>query len=112
MHQRWFGELRSDVPGCRGTGQGIKHGLVGMDAVCVLAERGVKVTVVEVAEHIMPLQLDQRAAECLVASVILDAHDNVKGLKLKSGRIVPCGMVVAVGVKSPTLIFSKAHRWK
>lgn len=101
----------------------IGAGLVGMDAACALAQRGVKVTVVEVAGHILPLQLDQRAAASyerlckkhnmefifndMVASVVLDKDDNVQGLKLKSGRTVPCGMVVvAAGVK-PNIDFLK-----
>ncbi|SFR09162.1 NAD(P)/FAD-dependent oxidoreductase [Desulfoscipio geothermicus] len=94
----------------------IGAGLVGMDAAYALARRGVKVSVIEVAGQLLPLQLDRRAAEkyeqlCrqhgmefffneMVGSVVLDAQDNVIGLKLKSGKTVPCGMViVATGVR-------------
>ncbi|MBF7082868.1 FAD-dependent oxidoreductase [Desulfallas sp. Bu1-1] len=98
-------------------------GLVGMDAAYALTLRGIRVSVVEVAGHLLPLQLDARAAEryerlCRehgmelffnekVVSVVLDARGNVRGVKLNSGKMVPCGMViVAAGVK-PNVEFLK-----
>ena len=101
----------------------IGAGLVGMDAAYALSRRGVKVSVIEVAGQLLPLQLDRRAAEkyeqlCrqhdmefyfdeMVESAILDAQDNVTGLKLKSGKIVPCGMVVVAAGVRPNIKFLK-----
>lgn len=94
----------------------IGAGLVGMDAACALSARGIEVSVVEMAPNILPLQLDRGAAGryeklCLenninlllndsVLSVDLDSRGNVWGVRLKSGRLLPCGMViVAAGVR-------------
>ena len=41
----------------------IGSGLVGLDAAYGLIERGKKVTVVEMAEQILPVQLDEHAAK-------------------------------------------------
>jgi len=99
----------------------IGAGLVGMDAAYALARRGVKVSVIEAAGQLLPLQLDRRAAAkyeqlcrqrgmeffCgeTVESVLLDARDNVRGLKLKSGKTVPCGMVVVAAGVRPNVEF-------
>lgn len=109
------------MAGETGTVAVIGAGLVGMDAAYALARRGVKVSVIEVAEQLLPLQLDRRAAEkyeqlCrqhgmefffneMVESVVLDVQDNVMGLKLKSGKTVPCGMVVMAAGVRPNIEF-------
>lgn len=94
----------------------VGSGLVGMDAAYALLEQGKKVTVVEMADRILPIQLDQTAgaayknmfeeAGCrfivsrkasetemdggMITSVILD-----------DGTKIPCDMViVAAGVRS------------
>jgi len=47
------GAVRAVVPG---------GGLVGIEAVESLARNGLRITVIEIAEHILPLQLDWKAA--------------------------------------------------
>lgn len=91
-------------------------GLVGVEAAEALARKGLPVTVIEVAEHILPMQLDRKAAGRyeerfkkrgvdivtgeMVSRVIPDDHNNVRAVVLKSGREIPCGiLVVAAGVK-------------
>lgn len=94
-------------------------GLVGMEAAYALQKKGIAVSVVEVAGGILPLQLDRRAAgryedlfrahgvklylNDMAASVALDADHNVRGINLKSGRVIPCGLIiVAAGVRPNT----------
>ncbi|SFG22870.1 Pyridine nucleotide-disulphide oxidoreductase [Desulfotomaculum arcticum] len=109
------------MAGETGTAAVIGAGLVGMDAAYALVRCGVKVSVIEVAGQLLPLQLDQRAAEnyeqlCrqhnmefffneMVESVILDAQDNVQGLKLKSGKTIPCCMVIVAAGVRPNIEF-------
>ncbi|MFZ5643117.1 MAG: NAD(P)/FAD-dependent oxidoreductase [Bacillota bacterium] len=93
----------------------IGAGLIGMDAAYSLVRQGVKVSVVEMAANILPLQLDPYAAGLYeklfrdqgaefffcetVSSIALDSDNNVLGAQLKSGKFIPCGMViVAAGV--------------
>ncbi len=96
-------------------------GLVGVDAAVALNERGIPVTVIEAAGHILPLQLDRRAAERyqhifrkrgieiitgeMVNRILLDGDDNVTAVELKGGRIIPCGMVVAAAGVTPNISF-------
>ena len=97
----------------------IGAGLIGMDAAYALASRGLKVTIIETAAHILPLQLDKTAAKkyeklfrehglefCFnetAASVKLDHDNNVLGVQLKSGSFLDCGIiVVAAGVRPNT----------
>jgi NAD(P)H-nitrite reductase large subunit len=92
----------------------IGGGLLGLEAAYSLTNKGVQVTVIEVAERILPRQLD---AEC---SVILQnivkrtnvtllmgktvdsitGGDTATGVKLASGEEVPAGMIIfSIGVR-------------
>jgi len=94
----------------------IGAGLVGVDAAIGLAEQGVKVTIVEMADRILPLQLDAKAASRYQArfedkgieivtgaranKVLADANNSVKGLELADGQIIDGNLiVVATGVR-------------
>lgn len=94
----------------------IGGGLVGVDAASSLADRGIRVTIVEMGATILPMQLDQVVAgkyeerfrehgietltnQC-VGKVILDAEQNVSGIELVDGRKVEADLiVVATGVR-------------
>ncbi|MFZ5596939.1 MAG: NAD(P)/FAD-dependent oxidoreductase [Bacillota bacterium] len=96
-------------------------GLVGVDAAAALCEKGLSVVIVEVAEHILPLQLDMRAAvryqELLrsrgveiitgqtVSSILLDEDQNVTAVRLKGGGTISCGMVVSAAGVRPNISF-------
>lgn len=98
-------------------------GLVGVDAAAALNERGVSVTIIEAAGHILPLQLDRRAAERyqhifrkrgmeiitgeMVTRILLDGDDNVTGVELKGGRTIPCALVVAAAGVTPNISLLK-----
>lgn len=99
-------------------------GLVGMEAAEALIALGARVIVVELADRILPLQLDQIAAgryaelfaergiEIItrqgVARVELDDKRNVQSVVLSDGRVLPCGLViVAAGVRPNTDFLSR-----
>lgn len=89
-------------------------GLIGLKATEALAERGVKVTVVELADRILSLALDERAsrlAEKRLAAhgvnvvtgttiaEVTGANGRVDGVVLQDGRAIPCrAVVIAIGV--------------
>lgn len=94
----------------------IGAGLVGMDAAQALLARGVRVSVIEMADRILPLQLDKRAAgmyrsrfeakgaafytNVSVAGAKRDSKGRVRSLELSDGRKVDCDFcVVAAGVR-------------
>lgn len=94
----------------------IGSGLVGLDAASALAARGVEVTLVELADRLSPLQLDQRAARpyqalfeergCafrLSAKAAGSQADggNLTAVTLEDGERLPCDFVVAAaGVRA------------
>lgn len=100
-------------------------GLVGLDAAMALLERGLQVTIVEMANRMLPLQLDARASqnyqeafEKAGAAVftwvsategVKDANDMVHSLVLSDGTVLPCDMVVAAAGVRPNLEFIKAN---
>ncbi|MPW25858.1 NAD(P)/FAD-dependent oxidoreductase [Alkalibaculum sp. M08DMB] len=96
-------------------------GLVGIDVVSGLMAKKVNISLVEFADRILPLQLDKRSATTYedlfkdngvhihtgvkAEEVLLDESNNVKGLKISSGEVIPCEMIiVATGVR-PNLSF-------
>ncbi len=99
----------------------VGSGLVGMDAAYALTARGVSCTIVELADRICPLQLDQTAATpyqqlfekagCTfylsdgVEDAEVDEKGNICGIRIKSGATLPCDFVmVAAGVRPNTAI--------
>lgn len=93
----------------------IGGGLVGVDAAVGLMELGARVTVVEMADRVLTMQLDQYAAgkyadllrrhgaevivSAQVKSAVLDGGGNVTAILLGGGRSLPCDFcVVAAGV--------------
>jgi nitrite reductase (NADH) large subunit len=98
----------------------IGGGLLGLEAAYGLARRGMKVSVVHLMDVLMERQLDsaagylltealaERGVETLLSAEseeILGEDGKVSGLKLKDGRILPCGLVVmAVGIRPNTTL--------
>lgn len=101
----------------------IGGGLIGIDVASELMDRGLKVTVVEMADTILSLQLDARAAGiytdimkkkgaeiftgATASEAILDDDGSFKGIKLSDGKVINGDMaVVAAGVR-PNIGFIK-----
>jgi nitrite reductase (NADH) large subunit len=98
-------------------------GLLGLEAACGLARRGMTVAVVHLMDWIMERQLDPAAGALLQASlesrgvaVVTTAEteailgeDHATGLRLKDGRILPADLVVfAIGVRPNTALAKSA----
>lgn len=94
----------------------IGSGLIGLDAAYALLHRGKQVVVVEMLNHLLPMNLDAKAAGayqtkfeaagCVfrlisrVSDTVCDADNNIKALVLANGDKLPCDMViVAAGVR-------------
>ena len=92
-------------------------GLVGMDAVSGVLHYGAKITLVEMANRILPLQLDKYASSVYekkyeeegvnlklgvkAEKLIIDENKNPKALLLNTGEEIPCELViVTTGVRS------------
>lgn len=101
----------------------IGGGLVGIDAAVGLMAGGVKVHIVEMADRILPLQLDKKASEnyekllknhnvdvitgTSVKEVILNETGAASKVVLGNGKTIPCKfIVVAAGVR-PNIDFIK-----
>lgn len=92
-------------------------GLVGMDAVSGILHSGAKISLIEMADRILPLQLDLKAAEVYqkeyekqgvslklgvkAERLLIDENNNPKALLLNTGEEIPCELViVTTGVRS------------
>lgn len=92
-------------------------GLVGIDAVSGLLDLGLNISLVEMSEKVLPLQLDKEASATYetkfkeagvnlklnvkAEKLIVDEDKNPKALLLNTGEEVPCELViVATGVRS------------
>lgn len=92
-------------------------GLVGIDAISGLLNYDVKITLVEMGDRILPLQLDEYAAKVYqerfnekgldlklgvkAEKIIVDENNNPKALLINTGEEIPCELVVvATGVRS------------
>ncbi|MDS1029451.1 FAD-dependent oxidoreductase [Bacillota bacterium LX-D] len=99
----------------------IGAGLVGVEAALALNDLGLKVTLVENASHILPLQLDQTAAgnyerllnehqiniytNEIVTKIHLDEKQNVTHVELKSGVILPADLIIVATGITPNIQF-------
>ena len=92
-------------------------GLVGVDAMAGLLDYDAKVTMIEMGDRILPLQLDHYAANVYIErlkeegvdfrfnvraeKVIVDENNNPVAIKLNTGEEVPGELIIAcTGVKS------------
>ena len=92
-------------------------GLVGIDAVSGLIDTGVNISLVEMGEKVLPIQLDKYASSIYenkfsekgenlklgvkAEKLILDEEKNPKALLINTGEEIPCELViVATGVRS------------
>ena len=92
-------------------------GLVGVDAMAGLLDYDAKVTVIEMGDRILPLQLDHYAANVYIErlkeegvdfrfnvraeKVIVDENNNPVAIKLNTGEEVPGELIIAcTGVRS------------
>ncbi|NDY92730.1 NAD(P)/FAD-dependent oxidoreductase [Ideonella livida] len=97
----------------------IGGGLLGLEAACGLARRGMAVTVVHLAPWLMERQLDRPAGALLAAALgrrglhfalgaptealLGDAAGRVRAVRLKDGRELPASLVVvAAGIRPRT----------
>jgi nitrite reductase (NADH) large subunit len=102
----------------------IGGGLLGLEAACGLARRGLDVTVVHLMGWLMERQLDPAAAAMLRTSletrgvsVILNGEtegllgaDAVSGVRLKGGRLLPADLVVfAIGIRPNVALARSMH---
>lgn len=97
----------------------IGSGLVGLDAAYGLLERGTKLTVVEMADQILPVQLDAHGAKAYeerfsragvrfvlgrkASQAVCGPDGKIRQVILDNGDELSCGMViVAAGVRAST----------
>ncbi len=95
----------------------IGSGLVGLDAAYGLIERGKKLTVVEMADRILPVQLDAHAAKAYedlfekagvrfvlerkASEAVCQPDGKIHKVILDNGEEIPCDLIiVAAGVRS------------
>lgn len=94
----------------------VGSGLVGLDVATGLMERGVNVTIAEMAPRVMPLQTDDTAAKAYqerfeahgarfllgigASDSVVNDQNEITAVVLSTGEIVPCDFVVcAAGVR-------------
>ena len=99
----------------------IGSGLVGMDAAYALMERGISPVIVEMADRILPLQLDAKAASeyqrlfehhgcsfrlaARASRTRLDSRGNVSALVLEDGEELACDFIIAAAGVRPEIRF-------
>ncbi|MDM0468134.1 FAD-dependent oxidoreductase [Clostridium perfringens] len=92
-------------------------GLVGIDAIAGLAFKDLNVTLVEMGDRVLPIQLDKYASSkyekrfedagvklklgVKAEKVLIDENKNPKALLINTGEEIPCELIiVATGVRS------------
>ncbi len=97
----------------------VGSGLVGLDVAYALLERGIKVTIAEMANRVMPLQTDDVSAKAYqelferagakfhlgigASDSVVDDANRIRVVKLSNGEEIPCDFVVcAAGVRPNT----------
>ena len=102
----------------------IGAGLVGMSAAYSLSKIGKRPTVIEIADHVLPMNLDAHAAAnyqkefekagCVfrlgsrVRSVKLDDNGLAKEVALEDGEVIPCDLLVVATSIRPAVDFLKS----
>lgn len=101
----------------------IGSGLIGLDAAYALLHRDKQVTVVEMVDRILPLNLDAKGAKayqdrfeeagCVfrlaskVCDTVCDADNHISAIVLESGEELPCDMVIVAAGVRPAVEFLK-----
>ena len=103
----------------------IGAGLIGIQAVDALAKRKKKVAAIEMMPHVMPAMVDPTGAKLfedllreqghtvctgLRATEILGRAGRVTGIKLESGKVIPCQLVIMAAGVRPNLEFLEGTR--
>ncbi len=101
----------------------IGAGLIGIQVVDALARLGLKTTVIEMAPHLMPAMADRGSATMVEedlrragvtvlsgcrATEILGKDGHVTGVRLESGEVTPCQLLVLAAGVAPNLDFVDA----
>lgn len=99
----------------------VGSGLVGLDVAYALLERGVKVTVAEMAERVLPLQTDEVSAKAYqdlfekagaafklgigASDSVVNEKNQITAVKLSNGEEIPCDFVVCAAGVRPNIAF-------
>lgn len=101
-------------------------GLVGMDALSGLMKYDIDLSLVEMGDRVLPLQLDKYSAEkyekkfeehgvnlklgVKAEKIIVDENNNPKAILLNTGEEIPCELVVvATGVRSNIAFLNESN---
>ncbi|MGL4991403.1 MAG: NAD(P)/FAD-dependent oxidoreductase [Sarcina sp.] len=101
-------------------------GLIGIDAISSLMKYDLNLTLIEMGDRILPIQLDKHAAfeyekrfekngvnlelSVKAQKVIVDDDNNPKAILLDNGKEIPCELiVVATGVRANTLFLEGSN---
>lgn len=106
----------------------IGAGLVGLDAASGLMERGLQVSIVEMADRVLPLQLDYQAANnyqklfeqsgvkvytgVSVSEAVTDMDGQIRSVRLNNSMEVECDIIVAAAGVMPDIDFIKENTLK
>ncbi len=99
----------------------VGSGLVGLDVAYALLERGIKVTIAEMADRVLPLQTDAVSAKAYqelfekagaqfklgigASDSVVDEQNRITAVKLSNGEEIPCDFVVCAAGVRPNLAF-------
>jgi len=98
----------------------IGAGLIGIQVVDAFARRGLRTTAIEMMPHLMPAMADQMSATMVEedlrasgvrvfsgcrATEILGKDGHVSGVRVESGDVVPCQLLVLAAGVAPNLDF-------
>lgn len=99
----------------------IGAGLVGMDAVSALLHKDLEINVVEMADRILPIQLDNHAASVYqkkfeensvnfylsrkLTNVHVDQSQHIQSVELDEGTIIPCDLIIVTSGVRPNISF-------
>ncbi len=103
----------------------IGAGLIGIQAVDAAVKRGKKVAVIEMMPHVMPAMIDPAGAKLFEdllrseghgvytgvrATEILGKAGRVTGVKLETGKVIPCQLLIMAAGVRPNLEFLEGTR--